>query len=587
MKKNVLFIVVDSVTNDILFNKSCSKKVAPFLNKLRTKSISGDKMYSQAPFTEAALMSLIGSVDTLDNGGYMERMKNTKSVFEVFKENGYKTIFTNYYPSIYPSYMVPGIDEKRYIEQFQFAHIWEYRLKYFAPIYKEEKITDYELNMLIDMLEDNFKGWCTYLEKIKNNDVETQILNDCIDKKDIDKNIKLLKKEYNTFLKNKKDYIDNLFKLEEKHNLFKIKTFSMTDKIRNDEFRKKVIEKYKYIFDKIYKINFKRNLRNNRLPIKKVFKNIKDNRMDVVKGLLAGYKNSLFDKDLYERINEKYDLFKVQRSFNTVADEFFELLEKNKDNQWVSYIHIDDAHFKENFFTYDTDNMDIIDKEFVKINNFLNDVPKDYKGSITCDLSLMYVDGIIQKIYNHLEKENLLDNTSIVITADHGFSFNFCPVREKYVVSNYSENYNVPFIIWSKDIKPKLIKKFCTTKDISATLLELANIKIPKEFKGKGLINTNGQDYVTIEYMGGGCPDINRRPINLGVRTKEYIIEANLDVNIPFENQKLSEVYNLKKDPLENNNIVNKKGIEKEISKEIELLKNRFIEIQKQNINKK
>ncbi len=45
MKKNVLFIVIDSVTNDILFNKNTSSLCAPFLNELRKKSISGDKMF--------------------------------------------------------------------------------------------------------------------------------------------------------------------------------------------------------------------------------------------------------------------------------------------------------------------------------------------------------------------------------------------------------------------------------------------------------------------------------------------------------------------------------------------------------------
>ncbi len=76
MKKNVLFIVIDSVTNDIfLFNKNTSSLCAPFLNELRKKSISGDKMFSEAPYTEASLMCLLGGIDTMDNGGYMERFK--------------------------------------------------------------------------------------------------------------------------------------------------------------------------------------------------------------------------------------------------------------------------------------------------------------------------------------------------------------------------------------------------------------------------------------------------------------------------------------------------------------------------------
>ena len=94
MKKNVLFIVVDSVTNDVLFNKKNSKSIAPFLNMLREKSISGDNMFAEAPYTEAALISLLASLDTMDNGGYMERLKNKISVLEIFQKNGYKVFLT-------------------------------------------------------------------------------------------------------------------------------------------------------------------------------------------------------------------------------------------------------------------------------------------------------------------------------------------------------------------------------------------------------------------------------------------------------------------------------------------------------------
>lgn len=90
-EKNVLFIVIDSVTNDVIFNKDTSKYSVPFLTELRKKSISGDRMYSEAPYTEAALMSLLGSIDTMDNGGYMDKLKGSTCVLEVFQREGYKT----------------------------------------------------------------------------------------------------------------------------------------------------------------------------------------------------------------------------------------------------------------------------------------------------------------------------------------------------------------------------------------------------------------------------------------------------------------------------------------------------------------
>ena len=581
-KKNILFIVIDSVTNDILFNKSNSRDIAPFLCSLRDKSISGDKMYSEAPYTEAALMSLLGSIDTMDNGGYMERMKNTKCVLEVFKENNYKVFFNNYYPSIYPSYMLRGYDERRYIEGFQFMHLWDYRFKYFSKLYLEGSLRDKEKRMLEDMLLDNFEGWLLYLEKIKNNDIETEMLNGNIEVKGIDKDIKKVKKEYDKFIKNKNVYLKELFTEGEEHTLFKINNYKMTDKIHSDSVRSEVRTRYYETFKRINKLNRNRNFFNNDFPCGKIWKSLLRRDMGTVKGLLAGYKNSLFDKDLYERIEGSYDLFKVQRSFHAVSDNFFKWLDKNKDTTWMSYIHVDDAHFNENFFTYDTDNLELLDEEFNRINKYLDKLPRDYKGSITYDLSLMYCDNIVKNIFEYLENNKLLDNTAVVITADHGFSYYFSPVRERYVISNYKENYNVPFIVYSSDIKKREVKGFCATKDIPSTLVSLAGIKIPKFFKGENLITFEGRDYALLEYMGGGCPDIKRRPINLGVRTADYSVVLNLYISKDFSDRELVEVYDLKEDRYENNNLSKKKDIELKIEKELKILENRFMELKRE-----
>lgn len=272
MKKNVLFIVIDSVTNDILFNKNTSSLCAPFLNELRKKSISGDKMFSEAPYTEAALMCLLGGIDTMDNGGYMERFKDKTCVLEAFRNNGYKVFYNNYYPSIYPSYMAPGYDERKYIEGFQFSHIWDYRLKYYSEIFGKNEINNKEYKILADMLDDNFKNWIIYLEKIRDKDPETSMLNGNIDVSDIDNDIKQIKVEYEKFSKDNKKYLNSLFEQKENHQLFNIKTYMMSDKVHDNIVRNKVIEKYKTTFDRINKLNFENNLLNNKLPIKNIIK---------------------------------------------------------------------------------------------------------------------------------------------------------------------------------------------------------------------------------------------------------------------------------------------------------------------------
>lgn len=245
----------------------------------------------------------------------------------------------------------------------------------------------------------------------------------------------------------------------------------------------------------------------------------------------------------------------------------------------MSYVHIDDAHFPENFFTYDTKDLKLIEEDFKRINTYLNNIPKGYKGSISYDLSLMYCDNIIKNIFKFLEKEKILNDTSIVITADHGFSYYFSPVREKYVISSYRENYNVPFIVWSKDIKNKMINNYCSTKDIPVTLLDLVDIKIPKVFKGQSLLESKGQDYALLEYMGGGCPDIYRRPIILGVRTDNYDVVMEVYINKKFIDNEIKEVYNIRKDPFEYDNLFKQENIKEKIKKELQILENRYNEI--------
>ena len=580
--KNILFIVIDSVTNDVLFNKENSSDIAPFLNTLRKKAISGNKMFSEAPYTEAALMSLLGSIDTLDNGGYLERFKNSSCVFEDFKNNNYNIFYPNYYPSIYPSYVAPGPNEIRYIEGFDLNNLWEYRFSYYADLYLNGETSNKENKMLEAVLDDNFTAWIKYLEKIKDNDLETSMLNNNIDKSNIDKDIKNLKKEYKSFLNGKNIYLRELFNLKKEHKLFKINDYKMSDKVHDDAVRNYVINKYQDTFKKIAKLDFKKNLFNNRFPYQKTIKALFKGRFDTVKGLIAGYKNSLIDKDLFERINAKYDLFKNQRSFYTVSQELFKWLDDNKDSKWISYIHIDDAHFPEQIFTYDTKDMRIINDDLKRINQYLDKIPAKYKGSITYDLSLNYCDHIIKSIFDYLKNNKLLNDTSIVITADHGFSYYFSPVREKYVISNYRENYNVPFIIYNKDIKPRMIEGYLQTKDIPTTLLALAGIKKKNEYKGNNLLNYSGSDYSLLEYMGGGCPDIWRRPIILGVRDDDYSVNIKIDINNSFEDYHLEEVYNLKKDPFEHNNLNNKKHINEKIKKELSILEKRFNEIKNQ-----
>jgi len=58
-KKNTIFLVIDSIFYDKTISQDYRKNPMPFLNKLRSEGIDCTNMYSEAPYTEAALVSLL------------------------------------------------------------------------------------------------------------------------------------------------------------------------------------------------------------------------------------------------------------------------------------------------------------------------------------------------------------------------------------------------------------------------------------------------------------------------------------------------------------------------------------------------
>lgn len=90
--------------------------------------------------------------------------------------------------------------------------------------------------------------------------------------------------------------------------------------------------------------------------------------------------------------------------------------------------------------------------------------------------SLNYFDLKLKEMFNKLKKENILDDTIIVILGDHGQSFG------KHGVWTHGDIYNniakIPMLIWQpKYIKHKIISKYISQADIFPTILDLLKIK--------------------------------------------------------------------------------------------------------------
>ena len=104
MPKNNIFIVIDSLFYDKTTSCEYRNPTMPFLDKLRSEGIDCTNMYSEAPYTEAALVSLLCGIDTLKKGSYIKKLYGKETIMETFKKNGYDTFCNCVQPLVYPSY---------------------------------------------------------------------------------------------------------------------------------------------------------------------------------------------------------------------------------------------------------------------------------------------------------------------------------------------------------------------------------------------------------------------------------------------------------------------------------------------------
>ena len=165
--KNVITIVLDAFCYNNLEKKIGSEEVTPFLNKLGRDGISYKKMYSYAPYTEAALISLLGEERTLEEGGYLFGNANIrKSMLSYYKDVGYHTIL-GYSPYVCSKSYLKGVTEYKYTRLFSIQPCFNYRFKYFKEKKSRGLFQKLYYDACIEILEEAFDTWITQCDSNK------------------------------------------------------------------------------------------------------------------------------------------------------------------------------------------------------------------------------------------------------------------------------------------------------------------------------------------------------------------------------------------------------------------------------------
>jgi arylsulfatase A-like enzyme len=101
---------------------------------------------------------------------------------------------------------------------------------------------------------------------------------------------------------------------------------------------------------------------------------------------------------------------------------------------------------------------------------------------------LRYCDSQFEKFINGLRTRNLLKNTIIILSSDHGESFEHDIITHGFP-HLYEELTNIPLIIKIPDERRNgIIEDIVEQVDIPPTILDLANIPVPSWMEGRSLV---------------------------------------------------------------------------------------------------
>ena len=220
MAKNLIFLVIDSVDQQRLEEGCRRHGPAPFFQTLKENALWSNGMFSQGPYTEAALTSLLCGNDLLDGGGYLQRIKYKRNVLEEFRSHGYETFVNHFAPQVYPSAMFRGASPMFHQSYYVFREFWDYRFYYYAPLFLEGRLSSQELSLIKDMLAENLEAWIEQLTLVLSGDVSTEILSRSSSLRGAKQELCAVKEEYSRFLAAPEDYLRELFTQKERHFLF-------------------------------------------------------------------------------------------------------------------------------------------------------------------------------------------------------------------------------------------------------------------------------------------------------------------------------------------------------------------------------
>jgi alpha-L-rhamnosidase len=192
------------------------------------------------------------------------------------------------------------------------------------------------------------------------------------------------------------------------------------------------------------------------------------------------------------------------------------------------------------------------------------DTPEKYQEMVKGYYRMITeIDNEIGMIRQQLKTKGINDNTIIIVMGDNGYFLGDRQLADKWLM--YDVSIRIPLIIYDPRVKKSsIVDEMVLNIDITKTMMDMAGIIAPKNYQGKSLtpllVNNKthlNRNAILIEHLWDN-PDI---PSSEAIRTERWKYFRYRLITAP------EELYDLKNDPLEKNNLASDMKYAKTLAK--------------------
>ncbi len=170
------------------------------------------------------------------------------------------------------------------------------------------------------------------------------------------------------------------------------------------------------------------------------------------------------------------------------------------------------------------------------------------------DEFIRYCDKQFEDFVTFLSANNKLENTVIILSSDHGESFEHGSIQHSGL-HLYEQVTYIPLIIKEPDQKEgRIINNLIEQIDIPATILELAGISVPSWMEGRSLVPLMRMG--RLPSRPAFSMDLMSNPSHQQIRKGTIAVWEGAYKLIHYLDSNKSLLFNLKQDPDELNNII-------------------------------